>query len=187
MGKAPGRTHLATEELKRLASELHRGGLTDKAILEQLNELEMVGEKPVTRATLKRWRTLMPDIGKDELIHSTYMDVMYLRQRAFRATALTEVNRAYITERAYWWGLYISSLHIMLRQALAIDAAAELPPQFIMDNLEQWYADIRAIQQMTPPLDLGDKGGETAEQVKSRMDEFERKYARNVIKPKETL
>ena len=92
----------------------------------------------------------------------------------------------YITERAYWWGLYISALHIMLRQAMAVDAAAELPPQFIMDNLDKFYADIRAVQQMTPPLAQG-KGEETVEQLNARMRAFEDRYAKDLKLPKETL
>lgn len=188
MGKIPGRSHLASAELRRLAIDFHKGGLDNKAILEHLNELDMVGDKPINTRLLKSWLAETVEVQKEELIRATYTDVMYLRRRAYLATSLTEINRyQYIVERAYWWGLYISALHIMLRQALAIDAAAELPPQFIMDNLEKFYADIRAVQQMTPPLDEGEGTEETAEELKVRMKEFEDRYAKDLKLPKETL
>jgi len=187
MGRTRGRTHQATGELQRLAQDFHKGGTSERAILEHLNTLDMVGETPVRLKQMRAWLNEMTNVGKDTLIQHTYNDVLYLRERAYKATAMCEINRAYITERAYWWGLYISALHIMLRQALAIDMAAELPPQFIMDNLEQFYADIRAIQQMTPPLDLGDEHAETVEEVRAEMKAFEEKYGRNIILPKETL
>ena len=188
MGKVKGRSHLASAELRRLALDFHNGGLSNNAILEHINTLDMVGEKPVRLKTLKDWLASTVEVQKEQLIQATYHDVLYLRKRAYHATAMTEINRyQYIVERAYWWGLYISALHIMLRQALAIDMAAELPPQFIMDNLEKFYADIRAVQQMTPPLDLGGEEGETVEELNQRMKEFGQKYGKNLKLPKETL
>ena len=162
--------------------------MPEKAIIEHLNTLDMVGEKPLTLKGFRRWHiTDVEDVDKAQLVRLTYRDVMFLRDRAYEATAKCEINRyMYITERAYWWGLYISALHIMLRQAMAVDAAAELPPQFIMDNLDKFYADIRKVQQMTPRLDTGD-GEETVEQLTARMKAFEDRYAKDLKLPEETL
>ncbi len=191
MGRIPKRAHRDTDSLKRLATELHKGGHSISGILEHLNELDLVGESPVSERSLRGWLNAVPPAEKTELIAMTYSDVMSIRQRAFHAVAMCEISRyEYITERAYWMGLYISALHILLRQALAIEAAAELPPQFIMDDLEKWYSDIRAIQQMTPPLDLGggkDATEETVEELNARLKEFENKYAVDLKLPKETL
>ena len=188
MGKVKGRSEIATEELKNLAILFAESHMPERVILEHLNTLDMVGEKPLTLKGLRRWGiTIFKEVDKAELVRLTYRDVLFLRDRAYEATAMCEINRyMYITERAYWWGLYISALHIMLRQAMAVDAAAELPPQFIMDNLDKFYADIRAVQQMTPPLDTG-KGEETVEQLNARMKAFEDRYAKDLKLPKETL
>lgn len=187
MGKSKGRSHRNTDDLKLLAFEMAQAQFSNQGILERLNELDLIGEKPVTLDTLERWQRQRFTGGREEVLQITFEDVMYLRTRAYRATALCEVNRAYITERAYWWGLYISALHIMLKQALAAEEGVTLPVQLIVKDLPKFYADIRAIRQMTPPLDLGEGGEETVEQIKARMKAFEDKFGKDIKLPTETL
>ncbi len=185
MGRIPKRAHRDTDSLKRLATELDKGGQSRRGILEHLNDLDLIGESPVSYRLLGKWLNDVPPVEKAELIAATFSDVMAIRQRAFHATAMCEMNRyAYITERAYWMGLYISALHILLRQALALEAAAELPPQFIMPQLEQFYKDIRTFRQQTPLLAEEE---ESVEELRASMRAFEKKFAKNLKLPKETL
>lgn len=184
MGRTKARSNVATDDLKRLAQIFNRSSMSVPAIREILNSLSLVGARGVSEDSIRRWTNAKPHVEKAELITATYDDVMFLREKAYWATGMCEVNRMYITERAYWWGLYISSLHILLRQALAIEAAAELPPQFIMPQLEQFYEDIRTFRQQTPLLDEEE---ESVEELKARMKEFERKFAKDLKLPKETL
>jgi len=67
------------------------------------------------------------------------------------------------------------------------EASTEIPPQIIIKDLEKFYADIRAIQQKTPPLDSGDGKEETVEELNARMQAFEDKFGRNIKRPTETL
>lgn len=66
------------------------------------------------------------------------------------------------------------------------EASTEIPPQFIMNNLEKFYADIRAIQQGMP-RGSGEGGEETVEELKARMKAFGDKFARDIIEPTESL
>lgn len=184
MGRVRGRSKRDSDDLKKLAVMFNRSHTSVGAIREILNGLHLVGEKGVSEDTVSRWANSREHTEKDTLITATFDDVMFLREKAYWATAMCEINRMYITERAYWWGLYISALHILLRQALAIELAAELPPQFIMPQLEQFYEDIRTFRQQTPLL--ADEE-ESVEELRARMKEFERKFAKDLKLPKETL
>jgi len=187
MGGAKNRSHADTDWLKARAREYAMDkGMSDATIRDILSKTEAAGDQPVTQKALHGWLLdTMTEGETRESMHSfSFSDVMYLRGRAFRAAADTEVNRAYIMERAYWWGLYISSLHIVLRSALALDATITLPPQFIVDNLNEWYADLRSLRQLVPRLDVPP---EEVDRVEAELAEFERHYGRGIKLPKETL
>ncbi len=185
MGRVKGRSKLASDDLKKLAVIFNRSHASTGAIREILNGLHLVGEKGVSEDTVSRWMNSREHTEKATLITATFDDVMFLRERAYWATGMCEINRfMYITERAYWWGLYISALHILLRQALAIEAAAELPPQFVMPQLEQFYEDLRTFRQQTPLME-GDL--ESVEELDEEMKAFEKKWAKNLKLPRETL
>ncbi|KKL20949.1 hypothetical protein LCGC14_2450330 [marine sediment metagenome] len=187
MGGAKNRSHADTDWLKARAREYAMDkGMSDATIRDILSKTEAAGDQPVTQKALHGWLLdTMTEGETRESMHSfSFSDVMYLRGRAFRAAADTEVNRAYIMERAYWWGLYISSLHIVLRSALTLEGGAALPPQFIVANLDQWYEDLRALRQLTPRLHIPP---EEVDRVQKELDEFEKHYGRDIRLPKETL
>lgn len=187
MGKVKGRSHADTEWLKERAREYAAGDLlSPQAILEKLNESPAAGESPVTIRCLRKWlmEKLTEGTSKEVLYNVSFSDVLYLRGRAYQATADAEINRAHIMERAYWWGLYISAFHIVLRAALAETAADALPPQFIVADLGQWYADLRKIRQLKPKLQVDE---DEIEATMKDLDEFEQKYGRDLKLPKETL
>jgi hypothetical protein len=67
------------------------------------------------------------------------------------------------------------------------EAGTEIPPQIIIENLDEWYAKNRERWQRTPPLDSGEGREETVEETSARMKAYEEKFGRNIILPKETL
>ncbi len=184
MPRVLGRPQRQTDRLKEMARDLALGRFSNIGILEQLNETQWVGDSPVNETTLRRWLNEELAYNREALISTSYDEVMYLRSRAHRATAMTDLNRAHSTERAYWWGLYVSCLHIILRQAVTAEAAGKLPPQFFVQNISEWYAEIRAIRQMTPPLALPE--GEL-DSLADQMEKFAKDYGRNIKLPSETL
>lgn len=181
MAKPKGRTALQLQRLKDVAWDLARGGLPNEAILERLKSLDI---GPVSARSLRRWLAEIFTASRDELRQACYEDVMYLRGRAFKATADTEINRSHIMERAYWWGLYSSVLHIVLRSALADVGTTKLPPQFIVTNLNQWYADLRSLRQMKPKLQMDE---DEVKEMEDELDAFEQHYGKHIKLPKETL
>ncbi len=64
------------------------------------------------------------------------------------------------------------------------EASTELPPQFIVNNLNQWYADLRALRQMKPKLQMDE---EEVQKLEDELDAFEKHYGRDIKLPKETL
>ena len=181
MTQQKGRTALQLQHLKQIAWDFGKGGLSNEAILERLSSLDM---GPVSPRSLRRW--LAEKFGglREEVMQAASEDVLYLRARAFRATADTEINRAFIMERAYWWGLYISVLHIVLREALKQGAADPMPPQFIVNNIDEWYADLRKLRQLKPKLQMD---VEEVDKMEAELDAFEKHYGRDIKLPKETL
>ncbi|MCH7578522.1 MAG: hypothetical protein IH822_12170 [Chloroflexi bacterium] len=41
---------------------------------------------------------------------------------------------------------------VVLRSALEEASGPSVAPQFIVNNLDQWYADLRSLRQLTPKL-----------------------------------
>ena len=80
------------------------------------------------------------------------LDIGDLRARAYLATADAELDPAKRSERNQWWRLYLPLLLVVLRTTLEEDSGPSVAPQFIVTNLNQWYADLRSLRQMTPKL-----------------------------------
>ena len=187
MGRIKDRSHADTDWLKARAREYAQNkGMSNSSIREILSGTEAAAGQEITQKTLRVWlmEALTEGETRESMHQVSFNDVTYIRGRAFKATADTEINRSFIMERAYWWGLYISALHIVLRSALAVEAGTALPPQFIVDNLNEWYADLRALRQLTPRLEVPP---DEVDKVEEELAEFERHYGRDIKLPKETL
>lgn len=187
MGRTKNRSHTDTDWLRARAREYAQDkGMSDAAIRDILSATEAAGDMPVTQKVLHSWHLENLTEGDNrEAMHTiSFSDVMYLRGRAYRATADCEINRAFIMERAYWWGLYVSTLHIVLRSALSADASSVLPPQFIVENIHQWYADLRSLRQMTPKLQMDE---DEVVKLEGDLAAFEKRFGRDIKLPKETL
>jgi hypothetical protein len=64
------------------------------------------------------------------------------------------------------------------------DASTDLPPQFIVDNLDEWYANLRSLRQLTPRLEVPP---DEVDRVEAELAAFEKHYGRDVKLPKEVL
>ncbi len=64
------------------------------------------------------------------------------------------------------------------------EASTKLAPQFIVDNLDEWYADLRSLRQLTPRLQVP---VEEVDKTAAELDAFEEHYGRDIKRPKEVL
>ncbi len=64
------------------------------------------------------------------------------------------------------------------------EASTKLAPQFIVDNLNEWYADLRKLRQLTPRLEVPP---EEVDKTEAELDAYEKHYGRDIKLPKEVL
>ena len=64
------------------------------------------------------------------------------------------------------------------------EASTELAPQFIIYNIDEWYADLRKLRQLTPRLQVPP---EEVDKVEAELAAFEKRYGRDIKLPKEVL
>ena len=64
------------------------------------------------------------------------------------------------------------------------EASTVLAPQFIIDNLDEWYADLRSLRQLTPRLEVPP---DEVDRVEAELAAFEKHYGRDIKLPKEVL
>jgi hypothetical protein len=187
--RVAGRTNEHTQMLKDAAYELAQAGKPSAFIAERLTAVYDLGL--VTVRQVNRWLNERFNATRDETIANVFNDVEYLRQRAYDATEKSRTNLAFLAERNYWWSLYISALHIVLRTALAPVAEPAGRLQFVFPNMaavEQWYADIRARRQLIPPLQGAPARESTDEDdVLAQCDAFDAEYGRDIKLPSEVL
>ena len=142
-GPPEGRSQLDRHRLKERAWEFANGGMSTAAIAETLD----IGVR-----TAQRWQRQIVPTGKEKVMDAALLDIGDIRARAFRATADAELDPAKRSERNQWWRLYLPLLLVVLRTTLEEDSGPSVAPQFIVSNLNQWYADLRSLRQMTPKL-----------------------------------
>ncbi len=64
------------------------------------------------------------------------------------------------------------------------EASTALAPQFIVNNLDEWYADLRSLRQMKPKLQMD---VEEVDKLEAELDAYEKHYGRDIKLPKEVL
>ncbi len=176
------RSRMILEELKRRAFECANAGMSAQATAGYLTEQGKYGN--VSARSVHRW---WRDRWLASLDHNTRKaseDIADIRNKAWKATVMAEDNLSYLGERNYWWGLYISLVHILMRAALQKDAGPVIGQAIIYPEVERWYGDIRELRRLTPPLALPEPAINSAEE---EVEEFLEEYARNVRLPVETL
>ena len=142
-GPPEGRSQRDRHGLKERVWELANAGMSTAAIAERLD---------VSVRTAQRWQRQIVPTGKEKILNAAFLDIGDLRARAYLATADAELDPAKRSERNQWWRLYLPLLLVVLRTTLDEDCGPSVAPQFIVSNLNQWYADLRSLRQMTPKL-----------------------------------
>ena len=64
------------------------------------------------------------------------------------------------------------------------EASTELAPQFIVNNLEEWYADLRKLRHLKPKLQMD---VEEVDKMEAELDAYEKHYGKDIKLPKEVL
>ena len=64
------------------------------------------------------------------------------------------------------------------------EASTDLAPQFFVDNLNEWYANLRSLRQMKPKLQMD---AEEVKEMEDELDAYEKHYGRDIKLPKEVL
>ena len=142
-GPPEGRSQRDRHGLKERVWELANGGMSNAAIAERLD---------VSVRTAQRWQRDIVPTGKEKVMDAVLLDIRDIRAKAYVATAEAEIDPTKRSERNLWWSLYLPLMLVVLRSALEEASGPSLPPQFIVNNLDQWYADLRALRQLKPKL-----------------------------------
>lgn len=106
----------------------------------------------VSIRTAQRWQRQIVPSGKEEVMDAALFDIRDIRAKAYLATAEAELDPTKRSERNHWWSLYLPLMLVVLRSALEEASGPSVAPQFIVDNLDEWYADLRKLRQLTPNL-----------------------------------
>ncbi len=142
-GPPEGRSQRERHRLKERAWELANGGMSTAAIAETLD---------VSVRTAQRWQRQIVPTGKEKVLDAALLDIGHIRAKAYLATAEAEIDPTKRSERNHWWNLYLPLLCVVLRTTLEEGSGPSVAPQFIVSNLNQWYAELRSLRQMTPKL-----------------------------------
>ncbi len=142
-GPPEGRSQRDRHGLKERAWELANGGMSTAAIAERLD---------VSVRTAQRWQRQIVPTGKEKVMDAVLLDIGDIRAKAYLATAEAEIDPTKRSERNHWWNLYLPLMLVVLRSALEDASGPSVAPQFIVNNLDQWYADLRSLRQLKPKL-----------------------------------
>ena len=150
-GPPEGRSQRDRHRLKERVWEFANGGMSTAAIAETLD---------ISVRTAQRWQRQIVPTGKEVVMDAALLDIRDIRGRAYVATAEAEIDPAKRSERNRWWNMYLPLLLIVLRTTLEEDSGPSVAPQFIVNNLNQWYANLRSLRQLTPKLAQPEPGEE---------------------------
>ena len=98
--------------------------------------------------------------------------------------AMKEVHEGRLDPRQATAMASLAGAMVKIIKAGEEEASTPLAPQFIVDNLKQWYADLRSIRQMKPKLEMD---ADEVQKMEDELDAFEKRYGRNIKLPKEVL
>ena len=64
------------------------------------------------------------------------------------------------------------------------EASTDLAPQFIVNNIDEWYADLRKLRQLKPKLQMD---VEEVDKLEKDLAAYEKHYGKDIKLPKEVL
>ncbi len=98
--------------------------------------------------------------------------------------AMKEVHEGRLDPRRATAMASVAGAMVKIIKAGEEEARTPLAPQFIVSNLKQWYADLRAGRQLTPRLEVPP---EEVDKTEAELDAYEKHYGRDIKLPKEVL
>ena len=98
--------------------------------------------------------------------------------------AMKEVHEGHLDPRQATAMASLAGAMVKVIKAGEEEASTDLAPQFIVDNLEEWYADIRKARHLTPRLQVDP---EEVDRVEEELAAYEKHYGRDIKLPKEVL
>ncbi len=98
--------------------------------------------------------------------------------------AMKEVHEGRLDPRQATAMASLAGAMVKVIKAGEEEASTELAPQFIIDNIDEWYADLRKLRQLTPRLQVPP---EEVDAIEKELSEFEQHYGVHLKLPKEVL
>ena len=98
--------------------------------------------------------------------------------------AMKEVHEGRLDPRQATAMASLTGAMVKVIKAGEEEASTDLPPQFIVDNLKTWYADLRKLRNLTPRLEVPP---EEVDAIEKELSEFEQHYGVHLKLPKEVL
>ncbi len=78
----------------------------------------------------------------------------------------------------------VAGAMVKIIKAGEAEASTDLAPQFIIHNLDEWYADLRKLRQLKPKLQMD---VEEVDKTRAELDAYEKHYGKDIKLPKEVL
>ncbi len=98
--------------------------------------------------------------------------------------AMKEVHEGRLDPRQATAMASLAGAMVKVIKAGEEEASTKLAPQFIVDNLDEWYANLRKLRNLTPRLEVPP---EEVDKMEADLDAFEEHYGRDIKRPKEVL
>jgi hypothetical protein len=98
--------------------------------------------------------------------------------------AMKEVHEGRLDPRRATAMASVAGAMVKIIKAGEQEASTDLAPQFIINNLDEWYADLRKLRNLTPRLEVPP---EEVDKMEAELAAFEKHYGRDVKLPKEVL
>jgi hypothetical protein len=97
---------------------------------------------------------------------------------------MTEVHEGRLDPRRATAMASLAGAMVRVIKAGEEEASTDLAPQFIVSNLDEWYADLRSLRQLKPKLEMDP---EEVDKMEAELDAFEKHHGRDIKLPKEVL
>ncbi len=97
-------------------------------------------------------------------------------------TAIKEVHEGRLDPRRATAMASVAGAMVKIIKAGEEEASTDLPPQFIVNNIDEWYKELRDRRRLKPAMSY-----EEAYEDNPEMTEYEWKYGRDIKYPKEVL
>ncbi len=115
----------------------------------------------------------------EKLLPSRLRPTLYRLEAAIKEVHEGRLNPSQATAMASLTGAMVKVI-----KAGEEEASTDLAPQFIVNNIDEWYADLRKLRHLKPKLEMD---VEEVDKMEAELDAYEKHYGRDIKLPKEVL